>query len=182
MKFANLLFVSIFVIGLTQPAFTQSHGINKDAHRGVLGYFDPQTGTFKPLGEAAPVDEAPPPVSPTTGTFVFKLTITLKSSNLASSTVVCSAVADVFPTTSANDTYFETASIEASASGTTRTCTVTIPYSWVLTAASSDEVTLSYGVEAIGSSDASRSSGHTIGTIKVPASGATTTETFAVTL
>ena len=107
MKIANLLLISTCVIALTQPAWSQSNRANRDAHRGVLGYFDPHTGTFKPIGEAAPIDaEAPPPVAPTTGTFVFNFTVTIKSTNLTSGTVFCDADADVFPSSAANDSYF----------------------------------------------------------------------------
>jgi hypothetical protein len=80
--------------------------------------------------------------------------------------------------------YEESVNATATGSGTTRTCTLTIPYAWSLGTQSSDSMTITY--IAVGSSTspvAQRTSGLSpLETVKVPASGATTTVTAAVTL
>jgi hypothetical protein len=48
--------------------------------------------------------------------------------------------------TSGAHVFGETNSVAATGTGTTRTCTLSIPYSWSLTTQSSDNVTTSYAV------------------------------------
>ncbi|MBV9302916.1 MAG: hypothetical protein JOY62_04200 [Acidobacteriaceae bacterium] len=183
MKLVNLIFASICVIGLTQLGWSQSHR-NRDARHGVLGYFDPETGTFKPMTPQALEEGAAPPASPTTGTFVFNITITIKSSIPTSDTIVCTATADTDDVSSGRF-MDEEASVAAKRTGNTATCSVTIPYSWPLSSASSDTVGLSYEVEAFSSTTTgalTRLSTQSLPSIKVPANGATTTETIASTI
>lgn len=178
MKVAKFIATCICVIGFTQPASCPAQSLDRVARKRILGYFDPQTGAFKPMTQVVPADPGtPPPVAATTGKFVFDLTINLP--NHPNTTRVCSATAEVLPHSAANDSYFESAStpVPSSSSGG---CTVTIAYSWALSAASTDSVVLTYTVVENFSSG-SRASSHTI-TIKVPANGATTTENFTVVL
>jgi hypothetical protein len=180
MKTWKFIFVCVCFAGLTQPVWSQR--ANEAAKPGILGHLDPRTGTFTPLVQR-PVedDEAVESVTPTTGKLVFNFTITIKSTNLAGDTIFCSAGAFVFESSSGFDAS-ESGSVKATVSGSTAKCTVTIPYSWPLKAASSDTITLSYAVEASGASLASRVSSQSLPSIKVPANGTTTTETIASTI
>jgi hypothetical protein len=162
---------------VARPALSQ----NGAATPGVPGYLDPQTGVFKPLIQQ-PVEEADAPaaIAPTTGTLTFTITITVKSTNLGTDKIVCTANAstsEVVPPSGFRSVN-ETASVAATGSGSTRTCTVTIPYSWPLSTAKTDTVSLSYSVSAIGAAAGGgvplRLSTQTLPSIKVPASGATT--------
>jgi hypothetical protein len=76
----------------------------------------------------------------------------------------------------------ESGSVKATISGSTAKCTVTIPYSWPLKSASSDMISMSYAVEASGTSLATRTSSQSLPSIKVPPNGTTTTETIASTI
>jgi hypothetical protein len=73
---------------------------------------------------------------------VFNFTITIKSTNLGSDTIVCQADASVVDTVSFV-TLTESASVKATVSEATAKCTVTIPYSWALKSPSTDSVSLS---------------------------------------
>ena len=118
-----------------------------------------------------------------TGEIVYKMTITIKSTIPTTSTIICDGTATTFDASS-GVSHTESASEAATRSGSTATCTVTIPYSWALASASSDSVTLGYDVTASGGTTGlvGRVSEHTLVAIHVPANGATTTETVAVTI
>jgi hypothetical protein len=168
-------------LGLTSVALGQKP---KQAHPtpGILGYFDPQTGTFKPLIE--PEDLANPAViAPTTGKFVFDLTIKIASAGLTTATVSCGATVIIGGTTPSDGYEEDVTGVASTGSGASRSCSVTIPYSWLLSSPATDAISIVYYVIAINDTTfAERDSSHTVGTIKVPATGATTTETFAVTI
>jgi hypothetical protein len=102
----------------------------------VFGYQDAKTGTFHALSKAA-VDAT---TSPTTGTFDVTFNLKLVSTFAKGTTAYCEAFVTV---TSFNETtdkevsYEEEATGSVALSGSTATCTATIPYSWLLPAASS---------------------------------------------
>jgi len=180
MKIARIIFVCVCLVGFTQLAWSQKPA---SPQHGILGYLDPVTGTFKPLVQnPAPSEEAEMEApGPTTGKFVFSFTITISSTNLSGDTISCQAEASAFDVTRSLD---ESASVKATVSGSTATCTVTIPYSWTLTTPTTDMVSLSYTIYATSSTgQPTRTSSQTpLATIKVPTSGATTTETIKATI
>jgi hypothetical protein len=154
------------------------------AKSGILGYFDPRTGAFRPVPAAT--EESPDPSALTTfgGTITVTLTITVKSTGLTNFT--CSAEVGVVDaeTTASPRSYDESATATATGSGATRTCKLTIPYSWGLSTQASDSMTTSYSVEGNSTSTvAARSSSlFPLDTRKVPASGTTTALTAAATI
>jgi len=169
--------VSICVCCILAASAVWAQSASGTARSGILGYLDPQTGAFRPV----PQVQETPDVALTTagGTFVVTLTITVKS--LALSSILCSVDVSV----SDAHTYFETASVKATGTGATRTCKITIPYSWQLVTPASDTVTISYGIAATGTNPLTRGSTSSIfllPPLKVPANGATTNETAAGTI
>jgi hypothetical protein len=161
-------------------------------HR-TLGYYNSDTGLFEPL-RSATQDLSEAAVTPTTGTLVYKFTVTLKSPLPKNALVICSAGGAVIETSySANEQGFGIATLE---SGDTYICSVSMPYSWQLHTASTDKIVLSYKAETYEAiqvtaangtgttvmSTAGRASSQTIAEIPVPANGATTTEAVSVTL
>jgi hypothetical protein len=180
MKTWKFIIVCACFMGLTLPLWSQQA---KEAVKpGILGHLDPRTGAFTPLVQRPLEDEeALEPLTPTTGTLVFNFTISIKSKNLGGDTILCFADASVFETSSLFDAI-ESASVKATVSGSTAKCTVTIPYSWPLKSASSDTISMSYSVEASGTSLATRTSSQSLPSIKVPPNGTTTTETIASTI
>jgi hypothetical protein len=152
---------------------------------GILGYLDPQTGAFRPLPQAVDDSAELPALTTVTGTINVTLTITLKSTGIT--TVTCSIDTSVSESsTSGLRSYAESNSVAGTGSGTTRTCSLSIPYSWSLSTPTSDTMSTFYSVggaaTATGGLPTRGSSLIYLDTRKVPASGTTTSLTAAVTL
>ena len=179
MNLTKLAVISAAALAFTCSAWAQEKHSSTTSH-GIMGYLDPKTGAFKPLAQSGGNPDTT--FTTFTGEFVFKFTVTIKSSIPTSTPIDCEAQADVFDESGVS--HDETAEVVASRSGSTATCTVTIPYSWALSTASSDGVSLSYNVDAAGGTtgEIDRESDNSLVSIKVPANGATTTETVAVTI
>jgi len=122
-----------------------------------------------------------------TGKLVFTATITVSSTIPAADVISCGAQATVLDTGSGNS-IFETAAVAATRSGSTATCSVTIPYSWNLVTPTADFASLSFSVNvpATPATPAAllpnRVSSQTLGRIPVPPNGTTTTQTLKVTI
>lgn len=179
---------------LTRPMMAQTAAnSHSPASTGILGYLDTKTGAFRPATQG-PVEDSTTSaaaITPSTGKFVFNFTITVSSSSIPSSQpIACEASAstsETNTTTYQSSIFEEEATAVATRSGSTATCSVTIPYSWGLATATSDTVQLSFIISTTATSStssavASRLSSQTIGNIKVPSSGATTTEAVKVTI
>jgi hypothetical protein len=163
-------------------------------HKKVLGYQD-ESGNFHPLARVVPDASG---ATTYTGTIDVTFDITIKSSFPSGTKIYCSVdltVESAGSTTFADDTAYEESGLGV-ASGTsgTSTCTVKIPYSWVLATPSKtvvDAFSASYSVVAISSSSPTvltetvgerTVSGTIVGEAKVPAPGALTKYTVAATL
>jgi len=159
------------------------------AGHGIIGTLDPQTGAFKPLINPTVVEDleaAPEITTPTTGTFKVNFTITVKSTIPSADVIGCSVTASTIDLTSGH-VIEEIAGVAATRAGSSATCTVTIPYSWVLTTPLTDTVSLTYAITSpSGGTGASafpnRYSYQTISNGKVPVSGATTTINLNATI
>ncbi len=158
---------------------------NAPTNPGVLGYLDPHTGTFRPVPLAA--EEGPDAAALMTfgGTITLTITITVKTASLT--TINCSEELSVFDgaTTTTPRVFSESNTVAATGTGTTRTCKLSIPYAWALATQASDNMTTGYSV--FGSSGTTgvpqrTSSSSPLDTRKVPANGAITALTAAVTL
>jgi len=159
----------------------------------VFGYQDSRTGTFHALRQAVPETTT----APTTGTVEVTMNIKLVSTFAKSTTIGCSidlTGSVTSETTFTGTSYEETAGSTATISGSTATCTATIPYSWLIPAASGAEVESfagNYTVSAYAATNsaasilasASRSSGSSFVSLKtIPASGTVSKYTINVTL
>lgn len=185
-RILGIVLVCICFAVLTQPAWGQFRTQN----RALPGHLN--NGAARP---APNVIEDNPDVGQAAlttfgGSFVFKFTITVKSTNLGTDTIACSANLEVFDenltTFVLSGSYTEEAAVAATRSGSTATCTVTIPYSWSLANGSTDTVSLSYGIEAPASASnpplPNRINARSLASIHVPANGATTTVTVTATI
>jgi len=111
------------------------------------------------------------------------LTITLKTTALTN--ITCSEEVTVLDAAATTPRFFaESDSVTATGTGATRTCKLSIPYAWALATQSSDNMSTSYSVFGITSTGLPQrtSSLSPLDTRKVPANGATTALTAAVTL
>ena len=184
MRITKLLLICICCVVFVPAVWGQA--ASAPATKGILGYLDPQTGAFRPVPSAA--EESPDLAAASTtftGTITVTLTITLKTTALTN--ITCSeevSVLDAVTTTTAPRFFGESNSVAATGTGTTRTCKLSIPYSWGLTTQASDNMTTGYAVVGVaGTTLPQRTSTHSpLDTRKVPANGAITALTAAVTL
>jgi hypothetical protein len=148
--------------------------------RGIPGYLDARTGAFKPMVQP-PVESDQTAytlaaLSPMTGKLVFNFTVNVASSLPSSAVITCLASAQLLEMTSlgVGANVQEEAGIVAIRSGSKATCTVTMPYSWPLTTASHDKVTLGYNISAYSGETLLRMSYIALPSINVPTTGSTT--------
>jgi len=184
MKFTKLLLICMCCLVATTAAWGQA--ANAKAKPGILGYLDPQTGAFRPLPQALPDDaDLPPAATVFTGTINVTITVTLKTTTITTVTCEIGTSTSDGVTTATPIFYDESNSVTATGTGTTRTCKLSIPYAWSLATQATDTMSTSYtvlgGATTVGAATrtASRSP---LDTRKVPANGAVTTLTAAVTL
>lgn len=153
---------------------------------GILGYLDPHTGAFLPVPQATEEAAEPPAVTTVTGTVTLTITVTIKSTGIT--TVTCSQQESVEDALTSGSPRFlsETNTVAATGTGSTRTCKLSIPYSWGLSTESSDKMLTGYTVSgaasATGALPARTSSNTQLDSRAIPANGATTALTAAVTI
>jgi hypothetical protein len=147
----------------------------------TIGYLDPHTGALLPLADtsAAIGPESPAASTELTGELKITGTVTIVSPSITSTTPIsCSAQAILV--TDANGPITEEAASAATRSGATATCTVLIPYEWLLATPTTDKVTLSVTVSALSAN--ARVHTHQVATFTVPATGSTTSFGFVTHL
>lgn len=161
--------------------------------RKIFGYQDAQTGAFHPVPfDSGPVSNASTALN---GTLKVTLNITVKSTWPAGTarTIVCSA--NFFETsltqTGGSSTYDEEASRYATATATAGvyTCTMTIPYSWLIPSGAIQNSLMgdySVGVQntatTAGPPILRMSNGPIVSQNTLPAAGATTSYVIAVVI
>jgi hypothetical protein len=182
MRITKLLLICVCCLMVAPMVWAQT--ATSQAKPGILGYLDPHTGAFRPVPAAAEEATEAPAATTVTGTVTVTLTITLKTTGLTN--VTCTESVSVFDASTTSPSSFdESNSVAATGTGTTRTCKLSIPYSWGLTTASTDSMTTSYEVFGVTGTTGlpSRSSFHIpLDTRKVPANGSITALTANVTL
>jgi hypothetical protein len=182
MKFASMIFVLLAgMLGLVAPSASQ---VTARSAGGIPGYLDPRTGDFHVRPAPAGGLQLLFPATATTGTFVYDFTITISSTDIPTAdTIVCVAGASITDTSSSRNLLDEKL-VKATRTGSTATCTVTVPYSWTLSSASSDMVHQSVFLEVpLGTGTLpQRLAGHNLAKIGVPANGTTTTNKVSITI
>lgn len=184
MSLTKLLLICMCCVIAVPSVWSQT--ASSPANSGVLGYWDPHTGAFRPVTAAA--EEGFPDAATLMtfgGTITVTITITLKTTSLT--TITCSEEVSVVDgaTTGTPRVFSESNTVAATGTGTTRTCKLSIPYSWGLTTQTTDNMTTSYSV--FGSTGTTGLPQRTsllspLDTRKVPANGVITALTAAVTL
>lgn len=107
------------------------------AVNGIRGYPDPRTGIFHSMPHPDLQAADVPPPTTFGGKFVFNFTITVSSTLASTAKIGCEVTASLEDAASLNS-ILETASVVATLSGSTASCTVTVPYSWNLSSSTSD--------------------------------------------
>jgi hypothetical protein len=181
MKITHVLLLCLCCIMIVPAVSAQA--AKSPSRAGILGYLDPATGAFRPVPAVAADDTPPATLATFGGTITVTFTITVKSTNLT--TFTCTANVSVVDDVSAGARiYEESGTATATGSGSTRTCKVSIPYSWSLATQSTDSMGIDYVVFGSATSpEAQRTTGLSpLDSTKVPANGATTALTVDVTL
>jgi hypothetical protein len=180
MNRTKLLLAFGCLLALVTSAFTQ----NTQTRR-TFGYVDSRTGIFHPLNRTPLSEEAAASITPTTGTFVFNVTITVSSALPTNAVITCGVgggVDDLLTGDFSNDVQ-----ITAKRSGSTATCTVNVPYSWDLGEPTKDTVEMDLTVEATAGTSGSTGFYDEIFiapaiTMAVPKTGTTTTKDITTTI
>lgn len=178
MRATKLLLTCVCCILVAVPA-TWGQAAASRATPGVLGYLDPQTGAFRPVPAAVDQDAELAAATIFGGTVTLTITITVKTVSLTNFS--CNATVS---TIDGATLFSESNTVAATGTGTTRTCKLSIPYSWGLATQTIDSMTTNYTV--IGTTGTAGlpqriSTRSPLDTRKVPASGAITALTAAVT-
>ncbi len=194
MKISRMIVAFVCFVGLTQLVWSQSGRVAAAGNhqQGIPGFLDPQTGMFstKLQSPGGSVDDTSSAAAVVYwGTYVVTLTISISSTLPSGSIVTCSASLAVsdFGSGGSEGTYYEDGSALATGTGSTRTCKVTIPYSWLVLNGPTDMVSISYDVSALTTytvgtvtKDASfRDASRSVGTFSMPAVGAITNLSYA---
>jgi hypothetical protein len=136
MRKQSIALVAAIALGaLGGSAIAHAQTANAPFQKKVFGFQDSRTGVFHPLGQSPDLSENPAATTTYSGTIEVTVTITLKTALPKGDSVACSVDAIAISeseTTAASVTYDEIATSVATVSGSTATCKVNIPYSWVL--------------------------------------------------
>jgi hypothetical protein len=189
MKLLNVIFVLLFATTLAGTAWSQ--GATQGPGPEVLGYLNPRNNSFRPMYMQSTPIGSPAAISVATGKIVTSFTITVSSAIPLTTPILCYVSASV---TDQNTTTFmilneilDSATVNATRTAGTAKCTVTIPYSWILSDRTTDQVQLGYEISAninttTPSALINRDSLQTFGIIAIPANGATTTKSVSATI
>jgi hypothetical protein len=166
------------LIGLACAISASAEETTSGGARSVIGFLDPQTGALLPLMATTSSPEIAAASSTVTGTLKITGTVTLITSIPSTTPVTCGVTAIV--ASDPNGPISEQATSTAARSGATATCTVLIPYEWILQSLT-DNVSLSVSVAASSfttTGGLTRVHTRQLATFKVPANGVTTSFTF----
>ena len=177
-KLLTLLLLSASFLGTNAMLWGQ----NAIPNRAIRGYLDPRTGIFHSIPHPDTVDEDAPPVTKTTftGSIVMNFTITVSTAFASTAPIACIGEAGLQDTGSTTNIFEVAGTTVTRGSGTTVTCSVTIPYSWALASAATDKLRLSYSVIAPvaftqTTAFPNRRGSQSLAIMAVPVSGTTTT-------
>jgi len=181
MKFMKLLIAVTCLLGLIAGAFAQE--AETRTSKGTFGYIDRKTGMFHPLERTPLSAEAAAAITPTTGTFVFNVTITVSSVLPTTALINCAVSGGV---SDLKTGFFSNyVNVPAKRTGNTATCTLSVPYEWSLATPTTDTVSMDISVSTATSSTAGSYEEYFTApalTLKVPANGATTTTAISTTI
>jgi hypothetical protein len=193
MKLFKAFLVMVFATTVAGTAWSQ--GADTGPSPGTIpGYLDLRTNSFRPI-HVHPV-ASPASVSASTGTIITTFAITVASTIPAATQITCNVTASVIEINSSfevTNNIVDSATVLASrnvAAGSA-TCTVKIPYSWLLLTPSGDQANLSYDINAntalakTTKADTliNRNSTQTFDIISIPGdNGATTNESVQATI
>lgn len=187
-KLSTLCLLFACLVGTSASLFGQ----DAEAVHGIPGYLNPKTGAFHPAPQPSAIDPTDAAAAVTlttfTGKIVVNFTITVNSTIASANKIACSVNAFLSDVGSANTITEGAANAVTRGTATTVACSVSIPYSWKLATASTDTVSLAWSITSPvevatpAGEYPLRTSSQSLGSIKVPSSGTTTTMAVAATI
>jgi hypothetical protein len=139
-KCSIALVATIALLTLGGSVLASAQTANQSRSSKVFGYQD-RTGTFHPLRNSADIVDPAAATTTFTGTVEVTVAITLKTPLATGGQVACSVEADATSSGSSGGVdYDEHATKLATVSGSTATCKVSIPFSWLMFTASSVQI------------------------------------------
>jgi hypothetical protein len=129
---ALVVAITLGILGGSVQALSQT--ANRHPAK-IFGFQDSKTGIFHALGNSAEIADPTAATTTYTGEIEATVTITLKTALPKGGTIACTVGATAISdseTTDATVGFVESATSVATVSGSTATCKVNIPYSWVL--------------------------------------------------
>jgi hypothetical protein len=190
MNRSKMLLLGVCLVALSVLLWSQTGRSGaQQGRQGIPGYLDARTGAFRAVPHHSIDADALAPEAAVvyTGKFVYHFTITLGSTIPTGDVIQCAASADT--TDTARETFLhEQGASQATVSGSTATCTVTIPYSWTLGSPTTDTVALYYSIgeynpTAPAAAYDDRYSNHDVnGSLPMPANGNTTNISISATI
>jgi hypothetical protein len=129
---------------------------------------------------------SPPATTPSTGKFVFNIKINVNPGLPTTSKIFCSASAATAESVTLVS-FVDDGAVVATRSGSTATCSITLPYGWFLATPTKDPVGLGIAVTSLtgSSSTPPNQTGESLQSLHlpaVPANGATTTEAITISI
>jgi hypothetical protein len=187
-KLSIFCLLAVCFLGMNATLWGQGQARNSPASHEIRGYLDPQTGVFHTVVHPEVQGDVEPATTTTiSGKIVVNFTITVDSTIAATTKIGCNVDADVDD--AAAGFISESAGVAvARGSGSTVTCSVSIPYSWKLGSASTDTISMTWtitspvAISTVAAEYPIRASSESLPTIKVPATGTTTTIAVAATI
>jgi hypothetical protein len=180
MKSMKWMFAVACLLTVVGSAFAQ----NAETKRN-FGYVDSKTGMFHPLNRTPLSDEILATITPTSGKFVFNVTITVSSALPTTAVISCGVNGFVDDLLTGDFSNF--VEVTAKRTGNTATCTLTVPYEWYLGQPTKDIVEMDLTVDATaGITGTTGFYEETFSTpaitMAVPVTGTTTTKTITTTI
>jgi hypothetical protein len=129
---ALVVAITLGILGGSVQALSQT--ANRHPAK-IFGFQDSKTGIFHALGNSAEIADPTAATTTYAGEIEATVTITLKTALPKGGTIACTVGATAISdseTTDATVGFVESATSVATVSGSTATCKVNIPYSWVL--------------------------------------------------
>jgi len=191
MRLSIALFVCVCLVGLTQLVWSQNNGLGISHGKGIPGYLDPRTGKFTTQVQNHGGDAVANPETGTAILFREQFDITVDNLDQPTKNVLVVCEADIGTYDSGSGTsWYDSASIVATLSGSNYTCDVPILTSWTLASPGSDTITAcmhvefiqAYSVGGVSAAEDFRDQEPPCLSLPVPANGHTVTTDVGLTM
>jgi len=150
-KTMRFFFAMACVLGLAASCFAQDADTNSPTMKahGIQAARAAALRALKAHDQSSAEVPEPVSITPTTGSFVFTITIDLHPGFPTTGKIYCSASADTDEFSSLPSGAFSADGfVEATRSGSTATCSITLIYGWYLASPKTDVVALGVDVSA----------------------------------